>query len=661
MATEFNFNGRLIKLPGAYSQIKSGVTNAPLDFSYGNILIIDKDENNEFGGGSGITGEITQNIDSIYKFDNLTDIRKFIRGGELWDKTLPLFRPNGPGSLGVSNIYYIRALATQCARSGFNWTGGGANGGLIDIRARHEGLAGNGVLGDETRATQIVEVTARGNALDTISVVANAITLGTYIAAGGMGSFPQAAAELAQDINNNTNLGFAHGYTAIASGSFVKVFAPVNVGSLANAYTFAVTVTGIATATVGGATMAGGVDGTTLTKGFSSTMEVGSTNPNKFIVKFWRGTFTGLDIQNQPYDAIQEISSVPELIATSPEFDNAQEVVDWMKINYDFNNNFEMISGTVNGSGVVDATDLANTTGNQLFGGGSQTYSPLLVDKVLDAIKTLDYTFVYSMDGGAQGQSADNGKILAHLASEARFEKFMVVGGGNDVNEFESISVATAVFYNSDKVIVVHGGVNVNSQQTGTGLKPKDSRYKAAHVLGRLAGLGPQTPVTFKAMGYAGEIHNMTEGEKEHALDKGVLATGYNGDIGSFVVIAGINTLQRNRSVVNEDGTSYLISLKRIAAQLNKEIEINATIQLLGNQTNGPNAITLDPEIVKTWLKSYLKKKTATATTDNLIISFQDITVVRDQDALKINYAFVPNFEVNKLFFTGFILDPNLN
>ena len=43
MATSFTFNGKVIKLPGAYSQIQAAVNNQPLDLSSGNVIIIDKD------------------------------------------------------------------------------------------------------------------------------------------------------------------------------------------------------------------------------------------------------------------------------------------------------------------------------------------------------------------------------------------------------------------------------------------------------------------------------------------------------------------------------------------------------------------------------------------------------------------------------------------
>ena len=60
MATQFNFNGNLVKLPGVYTNIQSGINNAPLDASYGNVLIVDNRVNTEFSGGAGVQGELSQ-------------------------------------------------------------------------------------------------------------------------------------------------------------------------------------------------------------------------------------------------------------------------------------------------------------------------------------------------------------------------------------------------------------------------------------------------------------------------------------------------------------------------------------------------------------------------------------------------------------------------
>lgn len=655
MATEKTFNGRLITIPGAYAKTESGVNNPPLDFSYGNVLVIDKDASNPFGGGAGIAGELVSGDKAVYPFDNLLDFQNFIKGGELYDNAIPMFRPSGPGTNGVSKIYYVRALETTGATHTLTFTGGGSDGGALNFKTRIEGLAGNGVEGDETRASQTVEITLVGASSDTIDVVANGVTLGTYTS-NGTDTPSVAAATLANEINTGTS-----GYLAEVSGATLTIYAPVNLGTTANGYSFASNVTGSATSTVGAATMTGGADGTTITRGMGITMEAGVVNPSKFILKFWRGTFTGLDSEGHAYNGLSESVTNPQLLTQTPEFDNVQEVVDWASSNVAFANYFTLTSSTVSGSGAVDAADLAATTGNQLFTGGTQVYDTARIDQILDVVKPLDYTFVYTLDSGAQAQSVDNTKILSNLVSQAKYEKFLVIGGGDDTNTFASQSIASAQYFNSDRVILCHGGCNVTFQESGTGLKQKSARYKAAHVLGRMCGLSPQTPITFKILGYASEVHDLSDSEKEQALSAGVLVTGYDHELTAYTIIAGVNTLQRNTYVLNPDGTSHLISLKRIAAQLNKELEINAKVQLLGKQNVGANRATLSPSIVKNWVQEFLKRKTATATEDNLILRFQDITAEYSQDTLHVRYSFVPNFEISKLFITGIIIDPSLN
>ena len=46
---------------------------------------------------------------------------------------------------------------------------------------------------------------------------------------------------------------------------------------------------------------------------------------------------------------------------------------------------------------------------------------------------------------------------------------------------------------------------------SGAGLRQKDAFQKAAYVVGRVSGLEPQTPLTFKAFGYAGEVHKVSD------------------------------------------------------------------------------------------------------------------------------------------------------
>jgi len=665
MATEFNFNGKKITLPGAYAKVESGVKNPSLGFSYGDVLIIDKDVNNTFGGGSGIAGGIIEDgvavsgLKTVNTFDNLKSFRSFVGGGSMYDIAEPLFRPFGAGTNGISNLHYVRALDTTPATKTFTFTGGGSNGGTLAINCRYEGLCGNGVFGNETRATQTLTITNAGSTGDTIDITANGALLGTYTQDASPLSITQAAAALAATINAGTYGGTAHGYEATSVAAIVTISAPVNLGSGANVFTFVSAVTGAATSTVGAGTMAGGVAGFMVTRGFSTMMSAGTIDSTKFVLSFWRGTFTGNDAEGQPYGGVAEGSSTPGLIAQSPEFNNIQEVIDWAGVNAAFNEVFQLGTSFAVGTGEVTASDMSSNL-RGLFIGGTQTYSTAKMNEVLDTVKHLGYTFVLSTDSGANALSVENGMIFSHLFAEARFQKYLVVGGGDNADTFTSQTIAAAQFYNSNRAIVTHGAVTVPSKTSGLGTKLKSSLWKAAAVLGRTAGLAPQTPVTFKGLKYTSEVHPLSDGEKELAIENGVLVTGYDSDLGTHVVVAGVNSLQnpKNSFAVNDDGTSHLISIERISAQLNKEIEINAKVQLLGNQNVGPNQATLTPAVVKSWVSSFLEKRTASATEDNLILAYQDITVEINQDSYHINYSFKPNFEVNKLFFTGLILDP---
>ena len=546
MATKFNFNGKLVSLPGVYSKIESGVNNPPLNLSYGNVVIVDSDATSNYGGGAGVNGTLENGEGSIYGFDNIKDLQNFVGGGKIWDIASPLFRPFGSGSAGVSNLYVIRALTTVAALQTLSF----ATGGDVVFKAKYEGLVGNGVEGVASQLTQ----------------------------------------------------------------------------------------------------------------GFGWTMEAGVIDTAKFVFKFWRGTYKGIDSESLILDGIAVADSDPILVATSDEVSALSELVAWANGDFDFGNHF-----TVDGTGITADTivvgDLTATSGNQLFAGGSQTGATTDLDDALTAIAKLDYTFIMSLDGGADSAGADNIKLQFHIEGAAKYQKYLMVGAGADKSKFVSESIAAAATFDSNRVIVVHGACQVRDVLGSGGLRTKDSVHKTAFVLGRTCGLAPQIPITFKGIGIAGEIHKLTDKERVQALDAGVLTTYFESEVagGIFAITQGINSLQDNRFVVNTNGTSHLVSLERIAAQLNKEIEVNAKNILLGNQQAGPNRSTLSPEIVQEWTENYLRTKEATSTADNLILSFRDVTVSIVQDAYKVGYSFVPNFEVNKLFVTGLIIDPNLS
>jgi hypothetical protein len=81
---------------------------------------------------------------------------------------------------------------------------------------------------------------------------------------------------------------------------------------------------------------------------------------------------------------------------------------------------------------------------------------------------------------------------------------------------------------------------------------------------------------------------------------------------------------------------------------MNRELKTN-----LEQNFVGINAATADDEDIRSFTINYLLNKTATKLEDNLIISFRDVVVTRKGNDVTINYGFVPNGAINRLFVTG--------
>ena len=247
--------------------------------------------------------------------------------------------------------------------------------------------------------------------------------------------------------------------------------------------------------------------------------------------------------------------------------------------------------------------------------------------------------------------------MFVHVRDEAKFMKFMVIGGGKDQDEFDTAdgSIDIAQYFNDIHAVVVHSNVKKASQIATDGFRYWNTLIHSAYVTGRLAGLEPQVPVTNKALNIDGVVHPMTDTQKEMALDAGVLCTNFNQFSNTFNVVQGINTLQNNAYLINSDANSFSIQLMRIVSQLNRELVINANLELMLDE-RGVNMNTLSAGTLENWTKNYLQTKVAKPDRDNLILSYDNVVVTRDQDSYFVSYQIVANGEITKLFFTGFLL-----
>lgn len=547
MSSTFYFDNRQISLPGAYSTIVSGETNPARALDYGKLLIIDTGVvGANFGGGSGINGQLAQGQNSIYSFLNLADFRSYMKGGSFWKIAEALFfpDPSNPAAVGISELYFVRACTTTAAKMQFTTAGGS----VFSIYARDEGIWANGVL-----------------------------------------------------------------------------------------------------------------VGTKLSTGFGYTIKSGTVDKTKWIYQIWKGTFTGTAADGLPFGEETSLQATPSLVVESPEFDNIQTLIDWANNDSNFNRSFALdkegskIEGEGAAAGTVVSADVTGLIGvYQLATGATETYTSTDLDAVLSQITDLDYNIIFTDQFGVNANSVITKSIVTHLNFNSRFSHFLYVGGYGEAAKFTD-SIAYAKAFDSDKVVLVHGETGLNTSTSANGYRWWSVLYTLAACVGRVSGKQPYIPVTNKTIGIDRVKHVFSEDDKKRALKAGVLIVTKNAYTKKFVILQGVNTLQDNMNLFNAKGQSYSIQFMRIIAQINRELVVNAELDLLG-QENGVNVNTLSSGDVKNWTVAYLQSRVATEDSDNLILAFQDVNVNRNEDAWFVTYKIRVNNEINKLFFTGFLI-----
>lgn len=542
MATSHYFNGKIIKLPGAYSAVKSLNKTVMSSTPYGKALIINTDPDNSFGGS--INGELTKGGDALYRLRELGEAQDLLRSGKLYHITKPLFRPSrSAGVSGVSELYYINALTTTAPIITVPLTLPVA----LTIKVKDEGTTSAGAIG--------------------------------------------------------SNFGIASGY--------------------------------------------------------GLTIESGIRNTAKFIFKFWRGTFKGLAADGLPYDEISKVNCRPELVCQSPEVATMVEIKAWMDTDATFNEGFKLGTWT---DGVTpysfvsgDKTDPGDSL---LAASGTASYASTDLEAALLILKDLDFSALLFLE--KVGDSGDNDTLAARLQyfiqSEVNGEKTCYFPGKSTAASSDlEANLTLAEGFDSKSVVLVHGTPRKNSSLSPIGYREFDSVYLNALMVGRILGLPPQVPPTYKNLDIDGLSFPLNDRQKEDCLDSGVLVTYYDNELEDFVILRGVNTLQNNASLQNPDGSSFSIQLMRISAQLNRDLVVNAKRTIFSRQ-DGTNRLTLSPEYLADWIDTYLSSKVATSTQDNLIIEYGNIVVVREGDAYRCTYSFSPNNEQAFMFFTGFSL-----
>lgn len=424
--------------------------------------------------------------------------------------------------------------------------------------------------------------------------------------------------------------------------------------------TFALTAASIVINPLDEGTIANGEINTddVLVKGFGVKMAAHPTEVGKYVFGFFIGKWKGLDGSSNEIGTPKAELVDAELIIETPGVGTTGELEAWMKEDFTFKSTFRWASTTGVGGDIV-ADDLAGWGGSSdyvLATGGTQTYSDSDLDAVIDKLNDISFMAILSDQWGANATGSKNTRLQYYLESLSRFRRPMYVGGGIDSAEFASVSIAAANYFDSRAAVVVHSGIGKNDTTVDGNIRRLPSIYHAAYVVGRTLGLPPQVPVTSKTIRVDSILHKMDETDRRLALDNGVLHSFFDRDYGRIVVNMGINSMQSNEVVV--DGkiiASHLISVERIFTQLQTDIVISSKRGLLGDP-NGVNRNTLTIADVITWTSAFLDSKRATKQADNIILSYSNILVERNEDAYEISHEFEPNSEINKLIFFSVIV-----
>lgn len=148
MATVVNFHGKNYIEPGSYAATVYNPTSVVNVAEFGNVMIIDTglamNGAYEYAGGSGVQGELSQGLKSVYEFTNYEDFLAFMGGGLVGDIANKIFTPLD-GSAGAPKLYYVRAAKTTCATLTATISGTNA----LVLKCKNEGIVGNGVKVDD--------------------------------------------------------------------------------------------------------------------------------------------------------------------------------------------------------------------------------------------------------------------------------------------------------------------------------------------------------------------------------------------------------------------------------------------------------------------------------------------------------------------------------
>lgn len=393
----------------------------------------------------------------------------------------------------------------------------------------------------------------------------------------------------------------------------------------------------------------GVLDSGELISGFAAKLVSGVTNTSKVKLQIYRGAYEGLDADGELVGNGTETSAT--LVAESREVSSFSELNDWINNNPTGNGYLASIVAT--GTGDITTADVTSNTTFTVFDGGTESYTSTVYDDLVRSLDEIDYNFaIVAINGGVNAVGVENTKLFTALTTTSLDTKFLIIAGGNDSTDYDQLndsSFAAAAYYDHEQVQVFHGGIQKVRREGG--YKTYDSLHGAALFAGLVAGLEPQVPATFKSIDVDRPTFELSKTQREAGLKAGVV---HMRDVRTrgWSINQDVNTKQDNDYQVQSDGTSPEGPIARIKAALNRIVRQETELQFVGKSYSEAN-----PATVKNFVEKILLDNTASSSQQGLIIRAFGVSVTFSNGDLYVEYSFVPNGPVNRVFITGTILD----
>ena len=624
------FNGKLLREPGAATQLRVGVQPAVNPNATNRVAVI-----GEADGG------LTQ---SCYTFNNYFEALDVLRGGDSLKAIASIFNPS-PLFGGAAQVDFIRAQAATTASKTFADATAKV---AFTVTSKDRGTWTNGI-------TLSLSAGASKAGTGTVTVAASSLTFSV-----SQDGVLNVGDTVTVGVNTHTITGRTSGTLWVITGGVVATSQP---------FTYVNPLNRVVTVKVPSRPIQSGTDGVAVlaTKTFESAsakwISRGARIGDSIVVRNAGATtvviYTIASIVSESQVTLVESPTAGsslifdhvtyertvvsgELAPSSDTTKVSNNLVNWINTN--------LGDVLVAATGVADSVTAAIATATPLTGGTVTAMTTGDITTALQGMRTkqVNHLYVARACGSGAGELNFAGLVRGHLVNDAETPAIGFLGAAADKTVDDAITYAGTL--NSGRLVYCFQTA-LDAAMDGLSTEEIPGYMVAAKAAGLAAGVTPEVPLTRKPLAVLG-LKDLPGGvlldkpTRERLLAAGVFHIYRPAGSNTFVVNQGVTTLQSTDNLWDTaSASSPEISLMRIADTILDDLKRSAAATFVGATAS------FAKPVIEHFVTSYLQSQTGT-----LLTSFENLVVTQSQDKWYVSFGMVPNYPCNYVLITGTIL-----